>query len=302
MSTYQEDSHVFKLPMEGLDAMEKRTDAARFLARFPLIDRLVRSANADEVGKYLLQLGVLFVVYVITARIGFGVYHIGELGALAWLPAGVSITALFLYGSRLWPAIALGSIVAHLFVGDSLFVTASIATGNTLQAFAGWYLLRRYIKFDPLLGRLYDSFGLILTGIIVAVISPSIGVTALWVSHHLALVDISTLWINGWLSNAVSILVFTPFLTRWLARPLFVKTRVEILEGLAIFSSLTLISAIVFWTSYSQIGAFPLVYILFIPLVSAALRTGPRGMTLAIAIVSMIAAGSVLFAHAPFTQ
>ena len=80
---------------------------------------------------------------------GFGgrVYHRGQARARAFgRPrsdhAGLGADRdrdrlLFLFGRRLWPAVAIGAFVANATSDASVGVSAAIAVGNTLEAVVG---------------------------------------------------------------------------------------------------------------------------------------------------------------------
>jgi integral membrane sensor domain MASE1 len=104
------------------------------------------------------------VAYVFTARLGFEVAFVAEQVTTVWAPSGISVAALILWGRRLWPAVWVGALVANLGTNAPLWTAAVIATGNTLEAVAATWLLRRDPAFDPLLPRLRDAGRLIALG------------------------------------------------------------------------------------------------------------------------------------------
>jgi integral membrane sensor domain MASE1 len=50
-----------------------------------------------------------------------------------WAPTGIAIAALFLFGTRLWPAVTIGAFLANVTSDASIGVSAAIAIGNTLE-------------------------------------------------------------------------------------------------------------------------------------------------------------------------
>ncbi|HEY6018702.1 MAG TPA: ATP-binding protein, partial [Candidatus Paceibacterota bacterium] len=116
----------------------------------------------------------------------------------------------------------------------------------------------------------------------------------------------STLWSSLWVGHGVSILALGPFFLYWSNRPIFHKTSRELAEGIPVFLLITLLSFLAAWTPYTQVGPIPVLYLIVIGLVWASLRTGPRGITLAFAIVATLFSTGVLFGHAattaPLTQ
>ena len=98
----------------------------------------------------------LVVIYVVTARLGLLLALPPEKKATAiWVPSGIALAAVLLYGRRLWPGIWLGAFLANLWdfsdpanafsLAAHVAVSSGIATGSTVQALAGSALLRRLI-------------------------------------------------------------------------------------------------------------------------------------------------------------
>ncbi|HEX3640484.1 MAG TPA: MASE1 domain-containing protein, partial [Ktedonobacteraceae bacterium] len=92
---------------------------------------------------YGIALLTLTAVYLGTGRLGLSLGAVSSFATLVWLPSGLSVAALFLWGSRLWPAIALGAFLVSLFTGASWPVAVGISIGNTLEAVVSTALLKR---------------------------------------------------------------------------------------------------------------------------------------------------------------
>src|SRR5262245_64423661 len=99
---------------------------------------------------------VVFVAYVVTARIGLSFDALAGIATTVWPPAGIALAALILRGPQLWPAVTLAAFTVNVMAGGvPIWGAAIIAAGNTLEAVVGAVLLRR-MSFDPRLGRLRD--------------------------------------------------------------------------------------------------------------------------------------------------
>lgn len=84
--------------------------------------------------RYGIALLTLAAVYLGTGRLGLSLGAVSGFATLVWLPSGLSVAALFLGGSRLWPAIALGAFLVNLLTGAPWPVAVGISIGNTLVA------------------------------------------------------------------------------------------------------------------------------------------------------------------------
>src|SRR6185436_17673292 len=90
---------------------------------------------------------IIAVVYIVTAWIGLHIHPVNTFATLIWPPTGIALSALVLFGYRVWPAIAIGAFVANFMVGGSILVALGISVGNTFEALLGAFILRDLIGF-----------------------------------------------------------------------------------------------------------------------------------------------------------
>lgn len=245
-------------------------------------------------GKYLFKLFIAGIVYAATA---YGSLYLipqdGGGASLVWPVAAMGITILFLFGTELWPGLMLAFFVVLLARGYTPILASMVALGNIAEALIGCYLLG-LASFSPLFGRLRDTLSFIATAIIATFISSLWLATTIWLFYSQSGFN-STLWSSIWVGHAVSLLALGPFLMYWVNRPFFHKTRRELLEGAAVFAAVGAFAFLPTWTPYDSIGTIPMIYALVIVLIWASLRTGPRGISLSLALVAMIFSTGVLF-------
>jgi signal transduction histidine kinase len=249
---------------------------------------------------YLVRLIILFLLYVLTAKLGLSFYAVDTFATLVWLPTAIALSALVLYDYDLWPAIFAGAFLTNVTTGAPVLSALGIAFGNTAEALLGAYLLKDYFKIDPLFRHVRDSVSTIAVAITVTALCATVGVFSLVAGGAVPIADTAPAWLAWWLGDSLSALVFMPFLVRWGASPSFSRTRRQWGEIILVFGLLVSTSFAVFWTGYAEIGIFPLVYLLFLPLIWIALRIGPRGMTLGTVLISLIAMGGILRHQGPF--
>jgi signal transduction histidine kinase len=167
---------------------------------------------------------------------------------------------------RLWPAVALGALVANVTSGASLPVAAFIAVGNTLEAVVGALLLRR-VAFNPRLERVRDVLALVvLAAAGSTTIAATNGVTTLWVSGNLS-GSYGAGWFLWWTGDAMGDLIVAPLLLLWLSTPFWKPRRVELFEAFALLALIAVVSWFVFLHGYWR---YP--HLLFALLIWAALR------------------------------
>ena len=121
--------------------------------------------------RHLTALLALAIVYIAAARAGLMLDAIAGFATLVWAPTGIALAALLLFGFRLWPAVFIGAFVANLWTGAPLLGAVGVAIGNTLEAVAGTFVLRRIPGFRLELDRLEDvaSFVVLSAGVCTAI-------------------------------------------------------------------------------------------------------------------------------------
>src|SRR3989344_1213169 len=124
----------------------------------------------DYLKRYGLEAG-LFAAYVVIGRMELSINPVDTFATLFWLPSGIALAALFLYGYRLWPVVMLAAFAVNISIGAGFMVSLGMAAGETLQALVGAYFLKKYTDFNPTLARLHDSLWLIVVAFVGTAIS-----------------------------------------------------------------------------------------------------------------------------------
>jgi MASE1 len=100
---------------------------------------LAGRSGAADLGVTVLLAGV----YVAGAKAAFALAFVQTSIAPIWPPSGIALAAVLLLGRRAVPGVALGALLFNASTSVPLWVSAAIALGNTLEALAGAWLLRR---------------------------------------------------------------------------------------------------------------------------------------------------------------
>ena len=247
-----------------------------------------------ELNPFAVGLSVVL-LYLATGHVGLQVEPVNTFATLLWAPSGIALAALILGGYRLWWAVALGAFLVNMSVGANPSTALLIAAGNTLEAFAAAYALRTYGGFSPLFTRWRDSFALVLAGLSAPVVAATIGVSSLVLGGTVPFSAFGATWTAWWLGDVAGILTVAPLLLKWLSRPYFGRTRAQYLEFVCI-SLVTVTTAVIVFGTF-----LPFAYFVIVPLAWTALRTGPRGTTLAVFLVSLVAVLGTLSGRGPFS-
>src|SRR5690606_36545901 len=112
-----------------------------------------------------------------------------------------------------------GALLVNLWNGAPFAVALGISLGNTLEALAGTWLLRRTPGFRPELDRVRHVLALILlAGGFATALSASVGVASLSLGGLVAEGQLAQTWTSWWLGDATAALVVAPLLLTWGAR------------------------------------------------------------------------------------
>lgn len=236
-----------------------------------------------------LQNLAVALAYLVTALLGLLLAFEGTNATAVWPPAGIALAAALLVGYGVWPGVFLGAFLANLFVlspGFSpttpVFVTAiGTATGNTLAALCGAYLVRRFIPARSPFDSTPDAVRFIL---LAAVASPLISATTGTISFSLYsghLLGSGQVWLTWWLGDAVGVLVFAPLLLTWEKRRALLREKKKIGEAVALLALVVLFEAVVFLLKA------PVGYLIFLVLFWTALRFGQFETALTVTLVML---------------
>ena len=226
----------------------------------------------------------LVLLYFLSARLGLLLSLVGSSVTLFWPASGIALTALLLFGLRLWPGVFVGSVLGNLAAG--LIPSLEISVGSTLEAVAGAWLLRRAIPFNLSLVSIRDIFSLLAVAAGVALLSALNGPFWLAFNHVMPWEKYPDAALYWWMGDMLGVLLFTPLLLSWLCHKPMQRTAALLREEAAYFSVLLLLCAVVFsnfssWLFNTQVGLFMLLPVL----VWGALRFNMRTTTLGSAIV-----------------
>jgi PAS domain S-box-containing protein len=135
-----------------------------------------------------------------------------------WLPAGLFLAVLLSNPTRDWPWLALAVLPANvaydLLYGTKFEVILFFYCANTVQAVTGAWLVRKFVAERPTLATLKEFFGLVFFA---AIFSPMLGacIGAATLVHFDLSQSFEHSWKTWWGSNAMVVLVLTPFLLTW---------------------------------------------------------------------------------------
>jgi PAS domain S-box-containing protein len=248
--------------------------------------------------------GVLGVagLYLGAAKLGLALAFQAEQVTAVWPPTGIALAAVLLFGYRVWPGIALGAFLANATAHEPLVTACGIAVGNTLEALAGVWLIRRLVGFRNSVERLIDALALVvLAAVCSTMVSATIGVTSLCLGGVQPWTAYGSLWWLWWLGDAAGAVLVTPLPLTWGARWERRPRPQRATEAALLIGLLLLVSLVIFAGKINPgVSRHPLEYTIFPFIIWAALRFGQRGTTLVTFVASGIAIWGTVHGFGPF--
>jgi signal transduction histidine kinase len=247
----------------------------------------------------------LAVVYVVVARLGLRIDAVSGFATLVWPATGVSLAALLFFGYGVWPGIAVGALVTNLGIGAPPAVACGIALGNTLEALAGAWTMKRLTGGYPSFSRVRDVLALVgLAAVASTGISATVGVVSLRLGGIVTGASTLETWRAWWVGDAMGDLVVVPLLLGLAARgdwPRESSKRPPLSEASALGALLVATNLFVFGMREDHDSSMIReAYLVFPLLVWAGLRFGARGAAWANFVVSALAIAGTALGRGPF--
>ena len=159
-------------------------------------------------GIFVLYLFISFVLGILSLSLAANYDGV----AVIWLPAGAALVALVFIDMRLWPSIALASLVSNLYFGSNIQAAVGIGIGSALGAIIATLALR-VLGPRGELSIFYKALKLGTFGAVIsAAISAAIGVASLYFSGIIPAADLATNWARWVLGDSVGIFLFSSFI------------------------------------------------------------------------------------------
>ena len=259
--------------------------------------------------------------YFVLARLSLEFSFQNSNATPLWPPSGFAFAIILLFGYRIAPGITIGAFVVNVAVflsskttnlPTALWVSAFISIGNTAEALAGYYLLKRMVpevKDNNYFRKVNYIFIFLLVTIIMCLASSFVGTTAVLLGKIILIEDYSIAWLTWWLGDVSGILLFTPFILIWVnffiyrtnSANIYWKRR-KIIEAAALFFLVILTSEVVFnnwiFTFYIFRWAFWIIPVV----VWASIHFKQHETITAILLCSVIAVAGTINGNGPFSN
>ena len=254
---------------------------------------------------------ILAAGYTLTGIVGLSLAIPPGYATAVWPPSGIALAALMLWGPRVWPGIAAGSVLVNIAVavstaggeltGLSVVIALSIAVGSTVQALVCAAAIQRWVGVSQIFEA--GQATLLYTAIAAAacLVASSWGVATLNVAGILQPDQFLDSWQTWWLGDVIGILVFAPVFLTWRQSLHVGHRRWRLGELGASFALLAVTSLVVFFAPAPGDGvASPLTFLPLPALVWIAFRFRPSGVAIAVVLLALIAIAATANGSGPF--
>lgn len=245
--------------------------------------------------------------YFLAGKLGLKLAMVHNSVTAVWPPTGLAFAVLLIWGARLWPGIFIGAFLVNVTTEGYILTSLGIATGNTLEALVGAWLVTRFAEGRDCLNGVRSVFGFVfLAALASTTVSATIGVTSLVAGGVAAWDNVGAIWFTWWVGDSVGALLVTPLLLAWYAKPRVRWTWRRLPEGVLLLLTLLLFGLDMFGpVSYHhslRIGPHPMTFLAVPVLLWAVFRFGRRGAMTATVMFSAIALWGTLQGAGPFAN
>ena len=160
-------------------------------------------------------IGLLTLVYFIAGKFGLMLASLHASASPVWPPAGIALAALLVLGYRAWPAIFVGAFLVNVTTAGNVATSLAVASGNTLEAVCGAWLVNRFAGGTTVFDRPQGVFKFALAAVVSAIISPAFGVTSLALAGFADWTNYGAIWLTWWLGDTTGDLLIAPLIILW---------------------------------------------------------------------------------------
>ncbi len=242
-------------------------------------------------------------IYFVLAKGGLALASIHPSATPIWPPTGVALAAVLLWGYRTWPAVFTAAVIANAATAGSVATAIAIATGNSLEAVVGAYLINRWSSGCNTFSTPNSVAKFTLICLVIATpISATIGLSSLATAGYIERTNFANAWVTWWLGDVTGALVIAPVIVLWASSPYHAFNRKEFLETVGVLATAAAVGLIAFSPLIEQTPSRnPLGFLAILPMLWAALRRGPRDTATVALVLAGITIWGTLTGGGPFT-
>jgi signal transduction histidine kinase len=238
--------------------------------------------------------GALAVLYYGSAKLGYRLGFAGPVAAVVWLPVGVAVAFLAVFGLRYWPGALLGDLLSNPYSALPLGGALGESVGNIVEVVLAAWLIRRLMRAGSPLERAPDVLRLL--GAIAAgtLVSALVGPLSLLASGAISAGSLPGVMRTWWLGDFCGALVVVPLALAWFRPMIFRLGARQLVEAGSLLAVTAAVSALAAGKDD------PLTYLVFPILALVVFRFGIRGGTLAVLVALTVTIWTTIHVDGPF--
>ena len=242
-------------------------------------------------------------IYFALAKGGLALASIHPSATPIWPPTGVALAAVLLWGYRIWPAIFAAAMIANATTAGSVATAIAIATGNSLEAVVGAYLINRWSDGCNTFSTPNSVAKFALICVVIATpISASIGLSSLAAAGYIEQTNFADAWVTWWLGDVTGALVIAPVIVLWASSHYHAFNRNDFWETVGVLATAAAVGLIAFSPLIEQTPSRdPLGFLVILPMLWAALRRGQRDTATVVLVLTGMTIWGTLTGGGPFT-
>ncbi len=249
-----------------------------------------------------LLVASLFCLYVLTGVAGHYGGYAPSGTTLLWLPSGIALGALLIFGYGLWPIVFLSAATVMGIAGASVPALLLLATGHTVEVLLAAYLVNRYASGRHALQNPRNSFrfaGVALLASTAAgatINALAIGITGMepWTSY-------GQVWLSLTLGSVVGVLLMAPPIVLGSQSRLNWQIGRTIETG-GMLLAVALTCLIAFFQFPVALRGYPTELLCIPVLLWAAFRLGQRASAAALLVLAAVSVAGTLSGFGPFVR
>jgi len=242
---------------------------------------------------------LIAVGYYAAAQSGEAFLLTGGVGAF-WPATGVGIAVLYLGGLRWWPGILLGDLVGTLvdLPGERqpLGIALADTAGHMARAVVAVIILQRLVGRRAAMDRLAHVGAVFVAVAVGEGLAATIAILARRAGDVIAVSEMGVFWRSWWLGGLAGGLVVVSLALAWAHR------RPSLWRGRGAVEGALMLAAVAGLSVIALSAEQPVTYMVFPAFIWAALRLGPPGATLAVAVGAVIAIVVTSHEHGAFVE
>jgi PAS domain S-box-containing protein len=216
-----------------------------------------------------------------------------------WLPSGIAVAAVVLWGPRCWPGLWLGAALANFSVNLSIPAAIGIATGNALEALCAGIFVAPLLDGDAF-RRPEQVFLFAMLAAAASAIAATVGAGALWLTGEIAPGSFVANWYTWWQGDTTGILVLAPCALAW-AQPARLPARTMHRHEMGAFALLFILALALIFARVPVDGATRTIAFLAFPFLAwAACRFSERAVTTTLLAATALAVWCTVNELGPF--